>query len=461
MRVKKYKRVKRPKIHAETPGESVEDEGEQVSTGAKPSAYGNGMALVGGEFSADRPEESDNNTCDGQDGKDLLLKNNDHRNIVAAKKRPSDGKSRGDGGRESALVWPEDSKATDKETPLSLSTQQHPSMKSGNQSCSDGDSNHIQAPVAQGQNVEGKAAVTTPDVERSGINAKDDDQPRVDATPRTSRCSEAEGGRSGTDLNGRGGEEDGEKSEEYDDDEVDEDDGDGETLTSVGGCLWFKAERMVIFLQLLALALDVHGAAWPPLFTRMWGWVWATNQYLRWPLLVLLRRVGGEFSLTFGDAELELWFFRDVIGYGVEICAGAVAVFVLFFVLQMPDYTSEKPRNAWRRSFLTHWFQRTLPKYVVNLVLSCLAFAALTHYGDRFFPPDVVTAVIVVGGTLLTVSWLAVVALSLMVHLSIRMAAKHDAEYSFMIAMVSRYMVAAGVYEGGSAHGRARGRSSG
>lgn len=437
MRVKKYKRVKRPRVHVDLPGESAEDGGEHLGTGEKASADGAGMVLGDSEFSADRPEESDNNTGEGQDHEDLLPEDNGDRNIAAAKKRPSNGKGRGDGGRESALVWPEDSKATHKETSLSLSTQLHQTMKSGNQSFSDGDNNHIQAPVAEGQQPDGKAAVTTAAAERSDNNAKGDDQPRVNATPRTSRCSEADGEPTGIDVNGCGAE-DSDGYEEFEDDEVEEDNDGGETLRSVGGSLWFKAERMIIFLQLLALALDVHGAAWPPLFMQMWGWVWVTNQYLRWPLLVLLRRVGGEFSLTFGDAELELWFFRDVIGYGVEICAGAVALFVLFFVLQMPDYTSEKPKNAWRRSFLTHWFQRTLPKYVVKLGLSYIAFAALTHYGDIFFPPDVVTAVIVVGGTLLTVSWLCVVVLSLLVHLNLRVATKHDAEYSFMIAMVSR-----------------------
>lgn len=434
MRVKKYKRVQRPKVHAELPGESAEDEGEHLGNGDTTSTDGAGMVSVGSEFATDRPEESDNTTGERRDGEDLLLDNNGGRVTAAAKKRPSNGKGRVNGGRESALVWPEDSKAIDKDTSLSLSTQKQQAAKSGNQSCSDSDNtSRIQAPMAEGRQVDGNQ----PTAEGSDGNTKDDDQPRVDATPRTSRCSEVDGGPTGTDLTGCGDEDGGDESEEYEDDELEEDNDDAETLTSVGGSLWFKAERMVIFLQLLALALDVHGAAWPPLFTRMWGWVWVTNQYLRWPLLLLLRRVGGEFSLTFGDAELELWFFRDVIGYCVEICAGAVAVFVLFFVLQMPDYTSEKPKNAWRRSFLTHWFQRTLPKYVLKLVLSYLAFAALTHYGDRFFPPDVVTAVIVVGGSLLTVSWLFVVVLSLLVHLNLRMATKHDAEYSFMIAMVS------------------------
>eukprot|EP00903_Cladosiphon_okamuranus_P010991 g10380.t1 len=437
MRVKKYKRVKRPKIHAELPGESVEDEeGEYVSTANTPSADGAGMVLAGGEFSADRPEESDNNTGEGQEDEDLLLlgKSGGHER-AAERKRPSNRESRGGGGRENALAWPEDSKTTDKEPCLSLSTQKQ-AAKSGNQSSSDDDGSHVQAPVAQVRHADdGVAAVTTLAAEGSDSNFKEGDQPRIDATPRTTWCSEVDREPTGAGLNGCGEEDGTDESDVYEDDEFEEDNDDGETLTSVGGSLWFKAERMIIFLQFLALALDVDGAAWPPLFTRVWDWVWVTNQYLRWPLLVLLRRVGGEFSLTLGDAELELWFFRDMIGYGVEICASVVAVFVLFFVLQMPDYTSEKPKNAWRRSFLTHWFRRTLPKYVFNLGLSYVAFGALTQYGERFFPPDVVTAVIVVGGTLLTVSWLFVVVLSLLIHLNLRMATKHDAEYSFMIAL--------------------------
>ena len=433
MRVKKYKRVKRPKIHAELPGESAEDEGELLDTGDTTSADGAGIVSAGGKFAVDRPEESDNNTGEGQDGGGLLLENNDGCVAAAATTRPSNGKSRGGDGCESTLVWPEDSKATE---------------KSGNQSCSDGDTNHTQAPMAEGRR---RVGGHTPATEGSDHNTKDDDQPRVDSTPRTNRCSEVDEDPTGADPYGCGDENGGDESEECEDDEI-EDGDNADALTSVGGSLWFKAERMIIFLQLLALALDVHGAAWPPLFTRMWGWVWVTNQYIRWPLLLLLRRVGGEFSLTFGDAELELWFFRDVIGYGVEICAGAVALFVLFFVLQMPDYTSEKPKNAWRRSFLTHWFRRTLPKYIFKLALSYLAFAALTHYGDRFFPPDVVTAVIVVGGSLLTVCWLFVVVLSLLVHLNLRMATKHDAEYSFMIAMVSMCTAPGEQGDGGGVH---------
>ncbi|CAB1099841.1 unnamed protein product [Ectocarpus sp. CCAP 1310/34] len=282
----------------------------------------------------------------------------------------------------------------------------------------------------------GEGGVASPADENKSTD--DSDNPHQDActTPRTSRPSEEEPNGK-TDKNRDDGNDEGknEEYEEYEEDEVEDDDNGDETLRSGGGSLWFKAERIVITLQFLALALDVYGAPWPPLFVRMWSWVWLTNQYLRWPALVLLRRVGREFSLTFGDAQLDLWFFRDVIGYGVEVCAASVAVFVLFFVLQMPDYTSSKPKAAWRRSFLTHWFRRTLPRYVLNLGLCYVAFAGVTYFGEVFFPPDVVKAVIVVGGTLLTVSWILVVLLSLLVHVNVRMATKHDAEYSFMIAM--------------------------
>ncbi|CAM9215524.1 unnamed protein product, partial [Ectocarpus sp. 13 AM-2016] len=282
----------------------------------------------------------------------------------------------------------------------------------------------------------GKRGVASPADENKSTDDSDNRHQDAGATPRTSRCSEEEPNDK-TDKNRGDGSDEGENEEyeEYEEDEVEEDDNGKKTLRSAGGSLWFKAERIVITLQLLALALDVYGAPWPPLFVRMWSWVWLTNQYLRWPALVLLRRVGREFSLTFGEAQLDLWFFRDVIGYGVEVCAASVAVFVLFFVLQMPDYTSSKPKAAWRRSFLTHWFRRTLPRYLLNLGLCYVAFAGVTYFGEVFFPPDVVKAVIVVGGTLLTVSWIFVVLLSLLVHVNVRMATKHDAEYSFMIAM--------------------------
>ncbi|CBJ33045.1 Hypothetical leucine rich repeat protein [Ectocarpus siliculosus] len=280
----------------------------------------------------------------------------------------------------------------------------------------------------------GKGGVAIPADENKSTDDSDNRHQDAGATPRTSRCSEEEPNDK-TDKKRDDGNDEGENDEyeEYEEDEVEDDDNSDER--SGGGSLWFKAERIVITLQLLALALDVYGAPWPPLFVRMWSWVWLTNQYLRWPALVLLRRVGREFSLTFGDAQLDLWFFRDVIGYGVEVCAASVAVFVFFFVLQMPDYTSSKPKAAWRRSFLTHWFRRTLPRYLLNLGLCYVAFAGVTYFGEVFVPPDVVKAVIVVGGTLLTVSWILVVLLSLLVHVNVRMATKHDAEYSFMIAM--------------------------
>lgn len=438
MRVKKYKRVKRPKVHAGFPSGSAE----------KPSgddAGDAGLLSVGSEVT-DRPEESDSNAGEGQETEQqLLLETADHKKRERGKKglpgkRPSNGSSRGGSSRRnsSALVWPEDSRIAGKDAALSSSMEQEQTAKSGNQSTSDDGHNDMQVQVAG--TVDGEDAASSPIDGSINSNAKDNDGPPGTATPRTSRCSEVEANAdaSGTIplLKGDGDDED--ECEEYEDDELEDsnDDG-GTTLTSGRGSLWFKAERIFIFLQLLALVLDVDGAAWPPLFTWMWSWVWLTNQYLRWPLLILLRRVGHGFSLTFGDAKLELWFFRDVIGYGVEVSAFAGAFFVLFFVLQMPDYTSHKANAAWQRSFLTHWFRRTLPRYVFNLALSFAAFAALTYYGDKFFPPDVVTAVIVIGGTLLTVYWLTVVVLSFLIHITLRVATKHDAEYSFMIAMVS------------------------
>lgn len=439
MRVKKYKRVKRPKIHAGFPGGSVEKASSDDAGDA-------GLLSVKSQV-ADRPEESDSNAGEGQEiERQLPIAIADHQRQRGKKeppgKRPSNCSSRRDSSRRSvALVWPEDSTEADKELALSSAVEkQQTATKSGNQSTSDDDNNDMQV---QTERAEGQAdrKDAAPSPAGGSSSNKDADEPRHAAAPRTSRCSGVEENKN-ADATGfvvlKGDDDDEDEYEDYDDDGLeDNNDDNGTALASGGGSLWFKAERIFIFLQLLALTLEVDGAAWPPLFTRMWSWVWLTNQYLRWPVLILLRRVGREFSLTFGDAELELWFFRDVIGYGVELSAATVALFVMFFVLQMPDYTSHKPKAAWQRSFLTHWFRRTLPRYVLNLALSYAAFAALTHYGDTFFPPDVVTAVIVVGGTLLTLSWLAVVMLSLVVHINVRRATKHDAEYSFMIAMVS------------------------
>ena len=444
MRVKKYKRVRRPKIHIQLPGGSPEDgdEDEQLHDRENTSVHDPELLLAGDKLAAGFAEESD-----GIVGE--IRRQSDHRLVEISgsqRERVTEGSagkaepSAGSGGvgdrRESALVWPEDSTTADNDV---SSTQQLPQQttKSGNQSFSDDGKNGADEPASAEEEADGRAAVASPAaVQRSSSTAKDcNDERQREATPRTSRCSEADADPISIGLKSN---DDEDEYEEYEEDSETDDEGEGgRPLVSGGGSLWFKAERMAIFLQLLALALDVHGAAWPSLFLKMWGWVWIANQYLRWPLLVLLRRVGDEFSLTFGDAELELWFFRDVIGYGVEICAATVAVFVLFFVLQMPDYTSQKPKAAWQRSFLTHWFRRTLPKYVVNLCLIYVALAALAHYGGTFFPPDVVTAVIVVGGTLLAISWLSVVVLSFLVHVHVRIATKHDAEYSFMIAMVS------------------------
>lgn len=452
MRVKKYKRVKRPSVHVELP-EVVDDEQDA-----------GGIARI--SVALDRPEESDN-TAKGADehppknvsGKTKRVRGNkpeeesyssvhsggstasanghaatthgDHLADAGSTKASRDRAVR----RSSALVWPENLPPADEAAFLRIQT------KSGNQTTSEDD-----MPVADSM-ANGPAA--GPSSEDNGGKSQENQ------TPRTTACSDvASLTPSGIDLgNTKNGtnlgdatlnlEDEEDEYEEYDEhgSGQDEDSANGNTnnarVLESGGSLCFKAERVAIFLQLLALALDVDGAAWPPLFVEMWSWTWFTTDYLRWPLLVLLRRVARGFSLTFGDDELDLWFFRDVVGYGIEICAAIVAVFVLFFVLQMPDYTGHKAKTAWRRSFLTHWFRLTVPRYLFNLCFCYGAFAALAYYGSDFFQPDVVAAVIVVGGTLLTVSWLFVVLLSFAVHLHIRVATKHDAEYSFMIAMVS------------------------
>lgn len=492
MRVKKYKRVKRPRIHVELPGDPAK-KWESVNGSSITCEETNGdrnerdsdKLLLGDEEAARCPEESDNNDGGGQEIERMSLiqkpENLDDVANVAARsmpgekqskrrKIPSSGSAGEDSGRGSALVCPDESTVFNggKLSPFTLRQQQQdpPQLppqdqprqleKSGNQSVSDENDDDVHGQKAQPQNEQGEGTARGPGDGNSDGGDVNSGDPRDTIASKVSRCSgarldaDAAPSPDGNDDHSKSvmtkassnklqnDDSDDDEDEEYENNAFRGADGD-DPLTNggKGGSLWFKVERLVVFLQLLALALDVDGAAWPPLFLRMWSWVWLSNQYLRWPLLILLRRVGREFSMSFGEAELDLWFFRDVIGYGVELCSAAVVLFVLFFVLQMPDYTSHKPKAAWRRSFLTHWFRRTLPWYMVNLVVTFVLFAVLTHYGDAFFPPDVITAVIVVGGTLLTVSWLLVVLLSLLVHVVVRIATKHDAEYSFMIAMVS------------------------
>lgn len=448
MRVKKYKRVKRPKIYVDLPG-SVK---EQEATGGK----------VEVSATPDHPEESDHTVEEKdeqlRDGTESDVRWEDEKG-PAKEGRPSVQKQ---GrlttppnahlvdemdGRGNALVWPKDS------IPTHGGGLTFVQKKSGNQTISDEDADIVKA-----------LPTTAPPgaIETGSVKEHDGKQDEIQTTnasaccdvlaiPQTLGVNFDNDGENTDDENVPNlklidtdvpafceEEEDG--NESYNQDETTEDSDSnstaGDKVLAMGGSLWFKAERLVTFLQLLALALEVEGAEWPPVFVAMWDWAWFTTDYLRWPFLVLLRRVGHSFSLTFGEQELELWFFRDVVGYGVEICAASVAVFVLFFVLQMPDYTSPKPKAAWKHSFLTHWFKRTLPWYILKLCLCYGVFAALAFYGSSFFPVDVVAAVIVVGGTLITVSWMFIVLLSFLVHVTLRVATKHEGEYSFMIALV-------------------------
>lgn len=437
MRVKKYKRVKRPKVHVGLPGpgEDGHDADAEHETTGLPVA-------------TRRPEESDSNV----EGESEHLQENGGSDMVDSEstKRPrrsstTAAAANNNNNSVNSVARVSDEAIFEGSTPPAANDCVTPSAEhnKGNQSVSDTDV----ALVASGLG-----------------DIYDSRTPRDDPAPRTTTGSSVASpalpgvnlGSSSDDRNnsdGRGGatwtltaSKEPEEKYDGDDDNADaEHDGgggddsstatNGNTLAS-GGSIWFKAERVTIFVQLLALALDVDGAGWPPLFVKMWGWTWFTTEYLRWPLLVLVRQVGSGLSLSLGSEELGLWFFRDVVGYGVEISAVTVAVFVLFFVLQMPDYTSHKPKERWQRGFLTHWFRLTLSWYLFNLCLCYGVFAALAYYGSVIFPPDVITAVIVVGGTLLTVSWLFVVLLSFLIHLYFRSATKHGAEFSFMIAMV-------------------------
>lgn len=202
------------------------------------------------------------------------------------------------------------------------------------------------------------------------------------------------------------------------------------TLASGGsGC--FKAERVICFLQLLALALDADGASWPPIFAKTWGWTWLTTGYMRWPILVLLQRIGRSFSL-------DLRYFQDFTGYALEVYATATVAFILFFLLQIPDYTNHKPVAAWKRSVLTHWRRRTLPRYVLNLFLCYAVCIALAYHGSSFFPGEAIKGVVVGCGTILTASWFCLVMFSFAIHVTLRAATKHESEYSFVIALVSQ-----------------------
>lgn len=469
MRVKRYKRVKRQKIHLEP----------SLSTSGEEDRYqASSQALVSA-----RPEDSDQNINDANniatDEHDNALQANLPRHLeksfrermckdeahhedtcphsIASESRttikianaecvtdvasPSASIDSGGGDLGSTLVWPKGTRTINEAAFSSVLT------KNQNQASSDeGAMRREESPgagvLARERNSieeadEENKLILTPtggivwsdviDVTSSGIRLHPDGKGDVEArgTPSTTP-SAVEWKQSGIHV---------------EDDNISHNDHSNEDGDKIvpweGGTLWFKAERVAIFLQLLALTIDMDGSEWPPLFSRMWGWVWLTTAYMRWPVSILLRRVGRGFSLSFGEEQLDLWFFRDVVGYGVEICAATVGAFVLFFVLQMPDYTSRTPKEAWKLSFLTHWLRRTFPSYLLKLCLSYGVFFGLTFYGAYFLPAEVITAVVVVGGTLLTLSWLFVVLLSFSVHVKVRLATKHDAEYSFMIAMVS------------------------
>lgn len=459
MRVKKYKRVKRPKVHVGLPGPGEDGHDADAKTTRLPVAVCH-------------PEESDSNV----ERESEHLQENEGSSIVesrSAKKtrKPSTTASAANinSGKPIETACPRiarvnsvarvsDEAIFEASIPTTANDCVKPSaeQKKGNQSVSDTDIQAVDEVVAVAAAIAsaggGPADIydsktprdNPPSRSTTGYDVASSTLPGVNLDS-SSDDRHSSGGRGGAAWTLAAAKEPEERNGDDDDDANDDQDGsggddsstatDGNTLAS-GGSIWFKTERVVVFVQLLALALDVDGAGWPPLFVKMWGWTWFTTEYLRWPLLVLVRQVGSGLSLSLGSEELELWFFRDVVGYGVEISAVTVAVFVLFFVLQMPDYTSHKPKEKWQRSFLTHWSRLTLSWYMFNLCLCYGVFAALAYYGSVVFPPDVITAVIVVGGTLLTVSWLFVVLLSFLIHLYFRSATKHGAEFSFMIAMV-------------------------
>lgn len=458
MKVKKYKRVKRPKVYVE-PAESV---GE----GRKSSAKDQGNNTV---TSCERPEEDNDGDNDDDDitiereregGADM-----DRAAESVDQKQRREGESSTNGRRKFGSDGQFSNAAAQESSPdLTNHTGGIVGSHGSSRTCSCLVSSEQEISSANAQNVvvvsksnngctrtgEAAAALKVCPGDAAGAAAASDNTSK-NPTPRATTCSDVGNGAPPSVHNGERNKGDDvdeasrasnfeseEDSEPNDDDNTDEVDGGGENISETlgPGSHWFQAERVAYSLQLLALALDVDGAVWPPLFSTMWGWTWFTTEYLRWPMLVLLRRVGRAFSLSFGDAGHDLWLFRDPVGYGVEVCSTGLVAFVLFFVLQMPDYTSHKPQTAWRRRFLTHWFRSSLPRYLFNLCLFFAGFAGLVLYGATCFSADVVTAVTVVGGCVVTVSWFLLVLLSFLVHMNLRLATKHDAEYSFMIAMV-------------------------
>lgn len=201
------------------------------------------------------------------------------------------------------------------------------------------------------------------------------------------------------------------------------------------GSLWFKTERILCFLQFLAISLDVDGAAWPSLFTRTWGWTRYALDYLRRPMVALLHRVGSEFTLAFGNARRDLWFFRDIVGYGAEVYAAVTALFFLFFALQIPDYTTHEPQAAWNHRFKSHWIRSSLRDQTVKLCLCYACLTSLNLFGFNGFP-TLVKATTVVLGTAVTLWWFIVVVLSFLLHLKMRSATNDGGDFSIVIVMV-------------------------
>lgn len=271
---------------------------------------------------------------------------------------------------------------------------------------------------------------------------KDAGEPLDSPTPRTIACSDIES--FGPSLNEEEGGEyetcvlsSSELGESYYHHKACEDVNNGIATLLGRGSLWFKVERILCFLQLLALTLDVDGAMWPSLFSVTWGWTRYAMECLRWPTFNLMHYVRHTFALTFGIIVQDLGTFRDIIGYGVEICAVGLATLVLFFVLRVSDYTSHKSQVEWKLRFLTHWLRLTLPQHIVTLCISYGSFACWMAFGSQLVSVDTVDAVTVIGVTMITVLWFSMLLFSLFVHLKTKLATKHDAEYSFTSAMVS------------------------
>ncbi|CAM9742340.1 unnamed protein product [Chrysoparadoxa australica] len=202
------------------------------------------------------------------------------------------------------------------------------------------------------------------------------------------------------------------------------------------GGLWFKIERMVVFLQLLALMLEVPVVTWPPFFRKCWSFTHFSLSFMRAPVLWLIGYCGEKFDVTLPNGR-QLLHYESIIGYMVELLWACAAAFVIFFLLQMPDYTSKAQRLEWERQFIHSWFLRSFVPMLFRLCLLLTCCYGLVTYGSLFFPEGVGDAAGLISFASLVLVWALLVVLSFVVRTALVEATKRDAEFSFMITIKS------------------------